>query len=98
MASMMHAMHNKGVDAAARARMMADMMVMMMNMPPELVFHGPTIPVHYVFPAPGVYHLFLQCAPGGTPRVFHFALQVEALRDGMETRIESIVTPHDHTP
>lgn len=98
MASMMRAMYDKGVDAASRARMMADMMVMMMNMPAELVFHGPEIPVHYVFPEPGVYHLFLQCAPGGTPRVFHFAIKVAAFHDGMDTRIESIVTPHGAAP
>jgi len=98
MASMLRAMHDKGADSASRARMMADMMVMMMNMPPELVFPGPRIPVHYVFPEPGVYHLFLQCAPGGAAQVFHFAVKVEAFRDGMETRIESIVTAHGATP
>ena len=91
MASMLRAMHDQGADAASRARMLADMMVMMMNMPSELVFKGPQIPVHYVFPEAGVYHLFLQCAPGGQPRVFHFALQVQAFQAGMETRIESIV-------
>lgn len=98
MASMLSAMHDKAVDAGARARMMADMMVMMMNMPAELVFHGPRIPIHYVFPEPGVYHLFLQCAPGGTPRVFHFAVKVEQWREGMATRIDSIVTGHDGAP
>ncbi len=94
MASMLRAMHDQSVDPTSRARMLADMMVMMMNMPAELVFHGPQIPVHYVFPEPGVYHLFLQCAPAGQPRVFHFALQVAAFQAGMATRIESIVTPH----
>ncbi|MCC6708906.1 MAG: hypothetical protein IT492_15230 [Gammaproteobacteria bacterium] len=98
MASMLGAMHDKALDADARARMMADMMVMMMNMPAELVFHGPEIPIHYVFPEPGVYHLFLQCAPGGTPRVFHFAVKVEHWREGMTTRIDSIVTGHDGAP
>ena len=91
MASMLRAMHEQDVAAASRARMLADMMVMMMNMPSELVFHGPQIPVHYVFPEAGVYHLFLQCAPGGQPRVFHFAVQVQTFQAGMETRIESIV-------
>ncbi len=98
MASMLSAMHDKATDPASRARMMADMMVMMMNMPAELVFHGPQIPIHYVFPEPGVYHLFLQCAPGGEARVFHFALKVETYTAGMETRIESIVTPHGAAP
>ena len=92
MASMLRAMHDQSSDADSRARMMADMLVMMMNMTSELVFHGPQIPVHYVFPEPGIYHLFLQCAPGGKPRVFHFALAVQPFRDGMQTRIESIVT------
>lgn len=98
MASMLKAMHDKGADAATRARMMADMMVMMMNMPPTLVFHGPDIPVHYVFPEAGIYHLFLQVAPGGQARVFHFALRVEAFKDGMDTRIESMVPLHDGAP
>ncbi len=98
MASMLRAMHDKGADPARRARMMADMMVMMMNMPAELVFHGPEIPVHYVFPEPGVYHLFMQCAPAGQPRVFHFALEVAAFAEGMETQIDSIVTPHGAAP
>ena len=92
MASMLRAMHDQATDARRRGQMMADMMVMMMSMPPELVFHGPEIPVHYVFPEPGVYHLFLQCAPGGKPRVFHFALAVQPWREGMQTRIDSIVT------
>ena len=92
MASMLRAMHDTAKDDLSRGRMMADMMVMMMSMPPELVFHGPQIPVHYVFPEPGVYHLFLQCAPGGKPRVFHFALKVEPWHTGMQTRIDSIVT------
>ena len=92
MASMLRAMHDQATDARRRGQMMADMMVMMMSMPPELVFHGPEIPVHYVFPEPGIYHLFIQCAPGGKPRVFHFALEVLPWREGMQTRIDSIVT------
>lgn len=95
MAHMLRAMHDQAADAESRARMMADMMVMMMNMPAELVFHGPEIPIHYVFPEAGVYHLFLQCAPGGTPRVFHFALEVEHWREGMATDIRSVVTGRD---
>ena len=95
---MMRAMFDKCVDPASRARMTADMMVAMMNMPPELVFHGPQVPFRYVFPEPGVYHLFLQTAPGGQPRVFHFALKVVAFEDGMDTQIDSIVTPDGTAP
>lgn len=98
MAKMMNAMYDQTVDAETRARRLADMMVMMMNMPSELVYHGPDIPVHYVFPEPGVYHLFLQCAPAGRPRVFHFALAVVAFRDGMDTHLESIVAPQVSAP
>jgi hypothetical protein len=93
MASMLSAMRDQAKDSKRAGPMMADMMVMMMNMPSELVFHGPQIPAHYVFPEPGIYHLFLQCAPGGKPRVFHFALAVQPYRDGLQTHIESIVTP-----
>ena len=92
MATMLGALPDPNKDPARRGQMLADMMVMMMNMPSELVFHGPQIPAHYVFPAPGIYHLFFQCAPGGTPQVFHFALAVQAYRDGMQTRIASIVS------
>ncbi len=92
MASMLRAMHDQTTDAKRRGQMMADMMVMMMSMPAELVFHGPEVPVHYVFPEPGIYHVFLQCAPGGKPRVFHFALAVQPWREGLQTHIDSIVT------
>ena len=91
MAAMLHAMHDADADPTAHARQLADMMVQMMNMPPELVFRGPRIPVHYVFPAPGLYHVFLQCAPGGTPQVFAFVLEVAAYAEGMQTRIESVL-------
>ena len=97
MAAMLAAMHDRGADAATRARRMAEMMVEMMHMPAELVFPGPRVPVRVVFPAAGTYVIFLQAAPGGTATVFRFMLEVAPYREGMPTAIESMVTPaSDH--
>lgn len=93
MAAMLAAMHDRGADAATRARRMAAMMVEMMNMPAELVFPGPRVPVRVVFPAAGTYVVFLQAAPGGTATVFRFMLEVAPYREGTPTAIESMVTP-----
>ncbi len=96
MAAMMAEMHDRELAAEERAARMAGMMAAMAGMPAEQVFHGPRIPVHHVFPEPGVYAIFLQCAPGGSPRVFDFQLEVERYREGMETRIDSMVTRAAH--
>ena len=93
MAAMMNAMHDREAEPRTRARLMSELMVAMIDMPAELVFSGPRIPVHHVFPAPGVYAVFLQCAPGGRAQVFDFQLEVAEYTDGMETGIESMVTP-----
>jgi len=93
MAAMMDAMHDRESDPRTRARRMSELMVAMIDMPAELVFSGPRIPVHHVFPAPGIYAVFLQCAPGGRARVFDFQVDVAEYADGMETRIESMVAP-----
>ena len=81
------------LDAETRARTMAEMMVKLACMKAEQVFSGPKVPVHYVFPEPGVYHLFFELAPGGVTRVFHFALAVETYRAGMDTELRSMVAP-----
>lgn len=75
--------HGKGHSAA--------MMLQMMSAPAVLEYPGPRIPIRHTFPTDGRYHLFLQCAPGGEPRVFHFLLDVAADTAGRDTRIESIV-------
>lgn len=93
MAAMMNAMHDREAEPDARARRMSELMVAMIDMPAELVFNGPRIPVHHVFPAPGIYAVFLQCAPGGRAQVFDFQIEVAEYADGMDTRVESMVTP-----
>jgi hypothetical protein len=92
-AAMIAAMHDRALDAETRARTMAEMMVKLACLAAERVFPGPRVPVHYVCPEPGVYHLFFELAPGGVPRVFHFMLQVQAFRDGMDTGVRSMVAP-----
>ncbi len=91
MAQMLAAMHTRDQGAGERSRRLAEMMVQMMNMPAELIYHGPRIPVHYVFPSPGYYHVFIQCAPGGNAAVFDFVFEVVAYAEGMNTRVQSIV-------
>ncbi|MGE0484215.1 MAG: hypothetical protein AB7Q81_08735 [Gammaproteobacteria bacterium] len=97
MAAMFADMHDRTLDAATRAERMAAMMVAMIDMPAELVFPGPRIPVRLVFPEPGVYAVFMQCAPGGVPAVFMFMVEVAPYVAGMDTRIESMVeSPTEH--
>lgn len=91
MAHMLAAMHARDQDPGKRARRLADMMTQMMNMPAELVYRGPRIPVRYVFPSPGSYHVFIQCAPGGKAVVFDFVLDAVAYADGLDTRVQSMV-------
>ncbi len=91
MAMMLAAMHDRDKTPQARAEAMDAMMIEMMNAPAEQVFTGPRLPVHHVFPQPGTYAVFLQCAPGGRPQVFDFMLEVVAYEEGMDTRIESML-------
>lgn len=94
MAMMLAGMHARDGDPHARAARLADLMAAMIDMPSELVFPGPEVPVRYVFPTPGIYQVFLQCAPGGVPQVFHFMLEVAEYAPGMDTQVESSVDPH----
>jgi hypothetical protein len=96
MAAMMARMHDRTLAPQARAKAMTDMMIEMSNMPAELVFKGPSIPLRYVFAEPGTYAVFIQCAPGGAAEVFSFMLEVAAYRDGMSTDIEPWVSPNAH--
>jgi hypothetical protein len=91
MAAMMQAIRAQNPDPATHTRLLADVMAQMMSMPSLQEFRGPQIPIHYVFPTAGIYHVFLQCAPGGQARVFHFTLKVEAFHEGMDTRIQSLL-------
>ena len=72
---------------------MAKMMVQLMRGPAKQVYWGPTLPVHHVFPAPGVYKIFFECAPGGKPIVLDFMVRVVEYSEGMDTTVHSIVPP-----
>lgn len=91
MAAMMAAIQDRAAEPQARAKSMTKMMVEMMNIPAELIFNGPKIPVHYIFAEPGTYAIFFQCAPGGDPQIFDFMLEISKYREGMDTRIDSRV-------
>lgn len=96
MAAMLAAMHDRAAEPAERAKRQAAMMIEMMRAPAELTYRGPRVPVRYVFPEPGRYHLFFECAPGGEAVVFHFALDVVTHRAGLDTSIQSIVPVQNH--
>lgn len=69
----------------------AAMMIEMMSRPAKLVYPGPVIPIRHTFPEPGIYQLFLQCAPGGEARVFPFKVEVGPWREDSDTRLQSRV-------
>lgn len=89
MAAMMQTMRGHQQDS----RHMAAMMLQMMAAPARLAYPGPSIPVRHVFPAPGVYQVFLQTAPSGEPQVFGFMLDVKEYQPGMDTTLHSMVEP-----
>lgn len=70
----------------------AAMMVQLMRAPTRQVYVGPELPVHHVFPAPGTYALFFECAPRGVPLVASFMVEVVPYEEGMDTTVRSIVT------
>lgn len=81
--------HDRYADPQTRGGQIAQMMVQLMCMESELVFPGPTLPIRYVFPEPGRYHVFLQLAPGGETRVFPFTVDVTPFADGTDTSVHS---------
>ena len=89
MAKMMTMMRDRTSDP----NHMAKMMVQMMRGPAKQVYWGPDIPVHHVFPEPGVYKVFFECAPGGKPLVIDFMVRVVEYSEGMDTTVRSMVTP-----
>jgi hypothetical protein len=66
----MAAMAKHGTHSAA-------MMLRMMSAPAKLIYPGPHVPVRYTFEEPGIYHVFMQCAPKAEARVFHFVIEVQ---------------------
>lgn len=77
---------------APDARHAASMMLAMMATPAQLVYPGPRIPIRHTFPTAGVYRVFMEVAPRGEVRVFAFAIEVRPYRDGMDTRVHSMVS------
>jgi hypothetical protein len=89
MAAMMAMMRDHTSDPNHMARMM----VQLMRGPAKHVYTGPELPVHHIFPAPGVYKLFFECAPGGKPLVVDFTVKVVEYNEGIDTTVHSIVSP-----
>ena len=85
--------HERGGDPATRGARIQEMLVQLMCLQSELVFPGPEVPIRYVFPEPGRYHLFLQAAPGGEPHVFRFALDVVAIAGKADVNAPALPTP-----
>ena len=93
MAAMIAMMRDHTSDPPHMAQMMTQMMVQLMSGPAKQVYTGPELPVHHVFPAPGIYKLFFECAPGGQPLVADFLVQVVEYNEGIDTTVHSIVSP-----
>lgn len=72
---------------------MARMMVQMMRGPAKQVYFGPDLPVHHIFPTPGIYKMYFESAPSGQPLVADFMVKVVDYEEGMNTTVHSIVTP-----
>lgn len=87
MAAMMAAMK----DHSSNPDQMAQMMVQLMRGPAKQVFFGPDLPVHHLFPAPGVYKVYFESAPGGTPLVADFMVKVMEYEEGMDTTIHAVL-------
>lgn len=76
MKQMMEGLAHQEKSHTNNSKMIQDMMVRMMSQPSELIFEGPTIPIIYVFPQPGKYVMYFECAPNGNPIVFQFIINV----------------------
>jgi hypothetical protein len=59
------------------------------------VYVGPNLPVHHLFPAPGIYKVYFESAPAGKPLVADFMVKVVEYEEGMDTTVHSIVTPSE---
>ncbi len=80
---------------------MARRMVQLMSRPAEQEYFGPDVPLHHVFPAAGVYKVFLELAPNGEYLPVDFLVTVAEYTDAADTTIHSILqesarptTPH----
>jgi hypothetical protein len=87
MAAMMAMMRDHTSDPNHMARMM----VQLMRGPARQVYTGPELPVHHIFPTPGIYKLFFECAPAGKILVADFMVKVVEYSEGTDTAVHSIV-------
>ncbi len=94
MAAMMAMMR----DHTSDPNLMARMMVQLMRGPAKQVYYGPDLPVHHIFPAPGIYKLFFECAPGGKIVVADFMVKVVEFNEGIDTTVHSIVPLNGSPP
>ena len=97
MAAMMEMMRNHEQTVKMKAQMDA-MMVRLMSGPAKQVYYGPQIPVHHVFPTPGLYKLFFETAPGGKRLVTDFTVQVVEYDEGVNITMQSIVPTPSEVP
>lgn len=87
MARLMADMRDDRMPAAERARLM----VRLMREPPRQEYFGPEVPLHHVFPAPGVYKIFLEFAPNGEYLAADFWIEVAEYSNAADTTIRSIL-------
>ena len=70
---------------------MARRMVQLMSRPAKQEYFGPDVPLHHVFPAAGVYKVFLELAPNGAYLPVDFLVRVAEYTDDADTTIHSIL-------
>lgn len=94
MAAIMNMMqeHAPGAMKEMKARM-DTLMIQLMSGEPKHTYAGPELPVQHVFPTPGLYKLFFEAAPGGQRLVADFIVHVAEYEEGIDTTVQSIVTP-----
>ena len=70
---------------------MARRMVQLMSRPAKQEYSGPDVPLHHVFPAAGVYKVFLELAPDREYLLVDFLVRVAAYTDDADTTLHSIL-------
>lgn len=87
MAALMQGMrgHSMSPDEMARR------MVQLMRRSAKQEYFGPDVPLRHIFPAPGIYKLFLEFVPNGEYLAVDFLIEVAEYADGTDTTIHSIL-------
>ncbi len=78
-------------DHSMSSDQMARRMVQFMSRPAKQEYFGPDVPLHHVFPAAGVYKVFLELAPNGEYLPVDFLVTVAEYTDDADTTIHSIL-------